>query len=79
VPSSITSLLKKSLPKPAWGSAMATFTSVFAAGQVVGPMATGWLADLSGSLRPGLSASVAVLVLGAVLALSQPAVQAEPR
>ncbi len=74
VPSSITSLLKKSLPKRAWGSAMATFTSVFAAGQIAGPMATGWLADLSGSLRPGLTASVVVLVLGAMLALSQPAV-----
>jgi MFS family permease len=79
VPSAITSLLKRSLPKAAWGSAMATFTSVFAAGQIAGPMATGWLADLSGSLRPGLTASVIVLVLGALLAFTQPALASGSR
>ena len=70
-PSSVTSFIKKSLPKPAWGSAMATFTAVFAAGQIVGPIATGWVADRFGSLRPGLSASVVALVLGALIALAQ--------
>jgi MFS family permease len=71
VPASVTVLVKRGLPPRAWGSAMAVFTIVFGAGQVVGPVLTGWLADLSGSLRPGLGASVAVLALGAVLAMLQ--------
>ncbi len=71
VPSAVSSLIKRSLPKPAWGSAMAAFTAVFAAGQTVGPVAAGWLADRSGSLRPGLTASVAALALGALIALLQ--------
>lgn len=71
VPSSVTALVRHGLPKPAWGSAMAGFTIVFAAGQVVGPVATGWLADQFGSLRPGLAASVAILLVGAAIALAQ--------
>lgn len=71
VPSSVTAMVTKALPKPAWGSGMATFTIVFGTGQVIGPVATGWLADLTGSLRPGLAASVVVLALGAVVALMQ--------
>ena len=71
VPISVTAMVTRALPKPAWGSGMATFTIVFGAGQVIGPVATGWLADLTGSLRPGLGASVAVLAIGAVIALMQ--------
>ena len=70
-PSAVSSLIKHLLPKPAWGSAMATFTVAFAASQIVGPVATGWVADRLGSLRPGLTASALVLALGAVLALAQ--------
>jgi predicted MFS family arabinose efflux permease len=70
-PSAVSSLFKHLLPKPAWGSAMATFTVAFAASQIVGPVATGWVADRFGSLRPGLTASAAVLLLGALLALAQ--------
>ena len=70
-PSSVSSFIKRALPKPAWGSSMATFTVVFAAGQIVGPLATGWLADRSGSLLPGLAASVVVLAVGVPLALMQ--------
>jgi MFS family permease len=70
-PSAVSSLIKHLLPKPAWGSAMATFTVAFAASQIVGPVATGWVADATGSLRPGLVASAAVLALGALLALAQ--------
>ncbi len=71
VPTSISSLIKRSLPKPAWGSVMATFTVVFAAGQTVGPVAAGWLADQFSSLRPGLTASVVALGVGALVALMQ--------
>jgi MFS family permease len=70
-PSAVSSLIQHLLPKPAWGSAMATFTIAFAASQIVGPVATGWVADRFGSLRPGLTASAAVLALGALLALMQ--------
>jgi predicted MFS family arabinose efflux permease len=70
-PSAVSSLIKHWLPKPAWGSAMATFTIVFAASQMVGPVATGWVADHWGSLRPGLTASALVLAVGALLALTQ--------
>ncbi|HEY5633888.1 MAG TPA: YbfB/YjiJ family MFS transporter [Burkholderiaceae bacterium] len=70
-PAAVSTLVKNSLAKPAWGSAMATFTIVFAAGQIAGPTVTGWLADLYGSLRPGLALSVAVLVAGAAVALAQ--------
>ncbi|MGA0794980.1 MAG: YbfB/YjiJ family MFS transporter [Quisquiliibacterium sp.] len=70
-PSSVSSFIKRALPKPAWGSAMATFTVVFAAGQIVGPIASGWLADRVGSLLPGLAASAVLLAFGAVLALLQ--------
>jgi len=61
----------RALPRPAWGSAVATFTAVFAAGQTAGPEAIGWLADHSGSLQFGLAACAGLLVLGAVLALAQ--------
>lgn len=71
IPAAITSFVKRSLPKAAWGGAIAVFTAVFAAGQIVGPWGTGWLADRYGSLAPGLGGSVALLALGAVIALLQ--------
>ena len=70
-PSAISSLIKHGVPKAAWGSAMATFTIAFAASQIAGPVATGWVADRFGSLRPGLTVSALILALGALLALAQ--------
>ena len=71
IPSAIQSLVKKGIPMADWGHAMAGFTIVFAAGQVAGPVLTGWLADRFGSLTPGLALSVATLLAGALLALTQ--------
>ena len=71
IPGSVTALAKRALPIQAWGAAVATFTIVFAAGQIAGPMATGLLADLYGGLRTGLALSVGVLALGALVALAQ--------
>lgn len=71
VPSSVTHFVKANLPQPAWGGAMAIATSLFAAGQVVGPVACGWLSDRYGSLSAGLAASAAALMLAAVLAAWQ--------
>lgn len=78
IPGSVTNLAKRALPKPAWGAAVATFTVVFAAGQIVGPVATGALADVFGSLRVGLGLSVGVLGLGALIALTQRDIVARP-
>lgn len=71
VPASISALIKHSLPKPAWGPAMATFTIAFGLSQMVAPLASGWMADISGSLRAGLALSAAIILLGAALALLQ--------
>jgi len=71
IPGSITHLVKRALPKPAWGAAVATFTIYFAIGQILGPVATGWLADTFGGLLTGLALSVGVLMLGALIALAQ--------
>jgi predicted MFS family arabinose efflux permease len=71
IPGAVTTLAKRALPKPAWGPAVATFTIVFACGQILGPVATGALADAFGGLAIGLALSVAVLMLGALVALLQ--------
>ena len=71
IPSSVTNLAKRALPKQAWGSAVASFTIVFSIGQIIGPVATGWLADQFGSLRIGLAPAVGVLAAGALIALAQ--------
>lgn len=70
-PSAVSSLIKHAVPMPAWGVAMATFTIAFAVSQIAGPVATGWVADRFGSLRPGLTVSAAILALGALVALAQ--------
>jgi predicted MFS family arabinose efflux permease len=77
IPSAIQSLVKKGIPMRDWGHAMAGFTIVFAAGQVAGPVLTGWLADHWGSLTPGLALSVVTLLAGALLALTQHDVNAD--
>jgi MFS family permease len=70
-PSAVSSLIKHALPKSHWGEAMASFTVVFGLSQIVGPVAIGEVADLTGSLRPGLLVSGLVLAAGALIALAQ--------
>ena len=79
VPSAATGFVKTNLPKPAWGSALAVATSLFALGQTIGPVAAGWVSDLSGSLSTGLAASAAILVAGALVALTQKPLSAAER
>lgn len=70
-PTSVTDLVKTSLPKGAWGSAVAFFTLIFAIGQAIGPILAGWLADATHSLQAGLAGSVAVLLLASGTAVLQ--------
>jgi predicted MFS family arabinose efflux permease len=71
VVASTTALVRHNLPPAAWPTGIAAFTTVFAAGQIVGPSLVGWLADGAGGLRAGLAVSAAVLLLGAALASFQ--------
>ena len=70
-PTAITALVKTSMPKASWGAAVAVFTAVFAIGQSIGPVLTGWVADATNSLYVGLSGSVLVLLLAGAVAMAQ--------
>jgi len=70
-PAAVTDLVKTSLPKASWGSAVSVFTVVFAIGQAIGPVLTGWLADATQSLQAGLAGSVAILVVASATAMRQ--------
>ncbi|WP_088279106.1 YbfB/YjiJ family MFS transporter [Ideonella sp. A 288] len=71
VVASTTALVRHNLPAASWPSGISAFTIVFAAGQIVGPVVVGWVADGPGGLLRGLGCSAAVLALGAVLATRQ--------
>jgi len=71
VVASTTALVRHNLPAAAWPGGIAAFTIVFAAGQIVGPTAVGWIADGPGGLARGLAYSAAALALGALLAARQ--------
>lgn len=70
-PTSVTDLVKRSLPRAAWAQAIAVFTIVFAVGQATGPVLAGWLADVTKSLHAGLAASVAILLVASLTATLQ--------
>jgi len=73
VVASTTALVRHNLPPPAWAAGISAFTTVFAAGQIVGPTVVGWIADGPGGLARGLVFSACALWLGAALALRQKA------
>ena len=68
---STTSLVRHNLAPAAWPAGIAAFTIVFAAGQIVGPSAVGFVADHLGGLRAGFTGSAAVLALAALVAMRQ--------
>jgi predicted MFS family arabinose efflux permease len=71
VVASTTAFVRHNLPSSAWPSGIALYTIVFAAGQIVGPIFTGWIADGPGGLLRGLAVSAVLLALGALLAWRQ--------
>ena len=73
VVASTTALVRHNLPPAAWAAGISAFTTVFAAGQIVGPTVVGWIADGPGGLARGLVFSAAALWLGAALATRQKA------
>lgn len=71
VVASTTALVRHNLPPAAWPAGIAAFTTVFAAGQIVGPVLVGLVADGSGGLTRGFALSAALLAAGSVLGLAQ--------
>ena len=71
VVASTTAFVRHNLPSAAWASGIAAYTIVFAAGQIVGPVFTGWIADGAGGLARGLAVSALLLAVGALLAALQ--------
>lgn len=71
VVASTTALVRHNLPPAAWAAGISAFTTVFAAGQIVGPTVVGWIADGPGGLARGLVFSAVALWLGAALATRQ--------
>ena len=71
VPTSSTAFVRKNLPQVQWGKALSLFTVVFSIGQIIGPTAAGYLADLTGDNTIGLAAAACVLGLGALLGAMQ--------
>jgi predicted MFS family arabinose efflux permease len=71
VVASTTALVRHNLPQTAWATGISAFTVVFAAGQIVGPIMVGWIADGTGGLARGLLISAFALWLGALLAWRQ--------
>ncbi len=69
-PGAIMALIRQTLPPAHWAKMMSLMTLIFAAGQGLGPVLAGALADAS-SLSWAMGASSAVLALGAALALTQ--------
>ncbi|QTN26636.1 YbfB/YjiJ family MFS transporter [Rhodoferax sp. AJA081-3] len=73
VVASTTALVRHNLPATAWAAGISAFTTVFAAGQIIGPTVVGWIADGPGGLARGLVVSALALWLGAALAWRQKA------
>jgi predicted MFS family arabinose efflux permease len=71
VVASTTALVRHNLPSSAWSAGISVFTTVFAFGQIAGPIMVGWIADGPGGLRRGLIFSALALLIGSLLAWRQ--------
>ncbi len=69
VPSAVTIYVRRTVPRAHWVSGVALATVFFSIGQMIGPIASGLLADWSGSLSAGLVFSAVTLLAGAGVAL----------
>jgi predicted MFS family arabinose efflux permease len=71
VVASTTALVRHNLPGAQWPAGITLFTVVFAAGQIVGPVLVGAVADGAGGLQRGFVISAALLALGSLCASRQ--------
>ena len=66
-----TNLVRLARPRAEWARGIAGFTLVFGIGQILGPVASGAVADLIGSTDGVLWTSAGLLLLGAAVAARQ--------
>lgn len=71
---STTAFVRHNLPPDGWAKGISAFTTVFAFGQIAGPVAIGWVSDSAGLAR-GLVYSALTLFAGAALAAAQRALR----
>ncbi|WP_233476689.1 YbfB/YjiJ family MFS transporter, partial [Burkholderia vietnamiensis] len=67
---STTAFVRHNLPPQGWAKGISAFTTVFAFGQIAGPVAIGWVSDSAGLAR-GLVYSALTLFAAAGLAAAQ--------
>lgn len=65
VVASTTAFVRRNLAPPDWGRAIGTLTVCFGVGQILGPIAAGFLTDRLGGLSSGLTGSALLLFVGA--------------
>jgi uncharacterized damage-inducible protein DinB len=65
VVSVITDILRRALDERAWSAGIALFTVAFSVGQTLGPVVSGAVADLTGTLSSGFALSAVVLAVSA--------------
>ena len=71
VVASTTAFVRRNYAQASWGRGIGLMTTSFGVGQIVGPIAIGWLNDATGSLQAGMAVSAALLFAGALVALPQ--------
>jgi predicted MFS family arabinose efflux permease len=71
VVTSVTAVARASLEPRHWTPAIGTLTVVFAVGQCLGPVLTGFISDVTAGLSAGLGVSAMVLSLAALCAVGQ--------
>jgi predicted MFS family arabinose efflux permease len=68
---STTAFVRNNYPPAAWPTAIAAMTIAFGIGQILGPIFTGAITDVMGSLSYALNAGAAMLMLGAIASAFQ--------
>lgn len=70
-PAAIIVMVRNGSPQGAWGAGIAAFTTAFGIGQAAGPMFSGWLGDVTGSLLLPIASSTAILADASAIAYLQ--------
>lgn len=72
---STTVFVKHNMPQAQWVAGITVFTSIFAFGQILGPVLVGWISDGPGGLAQGLLISGVILMVGGLVSTRQKSLQ----